>query len=286
MASADAAEPEEEEELVPTNPSRGLMYILISLHGMPNWMIRGGIFSWMPFVVRELGLSEAQRALLMGAWFPGYAFAQMPAAALIMRIGAKKVIGLNLLGTCGAYLALPFVAALGGSTAMQVRLMAACLAVAGLCQAPLVAGQKTMQRNWLPKIGSPSRPIHHKLVSLGELFGQGILANALTPWIASNFGWRAVNYAMGGGGGDGGQGHGRDAGGGGGAQDRLAAFSPPSGARHALVQGCGGQLLLRHGPVDPNVLHRAARLHPDADCHLHGLVHAHPVHERLHRRRR
>ena len=119
-ASADAAEPEEEEELVPTNPSRGLMYILISLHGMPNWMIRGGIFSWMPFVVRELGLSEAQRALLMGAWFPGYAFAQMPAAALIMRIGAKKVIGLNLLGTCGAYLALPFVAALGGSTAMQV----------------------------------------------------------------------------------------------------------------------------------------------------------------------
>jgi hypothetical protein len=199
-ASADAAEPEEEEELVPTNPSRGLMYILISLHGMPNWMIRGGIFSWMPFVVRELGLSEAQRALLMGAWFPGYAFAQVPAAALIMRIGAKKVIGLNLLGTCGAYLALPFVAALGGSTAMQVRLMAACLAVAGLCQAPLVAGQKTMQRNWLPKIGSPSRPIHHKLVSLGELFGQGILANALTPWIASNFGWRAVNYAMGGGG--------------------------------------------------------------------------------------
>ena len=58
-------------ELVPTNPSRGLMYVLISLHGMPNWMIRGGIFSWIPFVMRELGLSEAQRALLMGAWFPG-----------------------------------------------------------------------------------------------------------------------------------------------------------------------------------------------------------------------
>jgi hypothetical protein len=31
-----------------------------------------------------------------------------------MRIGAKKVIGLNLLGTCGAYLALPFAASLGG----------------------------------------------------------------------------------------------------------------------------------------------------------------------------
>jgi hypothetical protein len=61
----------EEGDLVPTGPSRGLMYVLISLHGMPNWMIRGGIFSWIPFVMRELGLSEAQRALLMGAWFPG-----------------------------------------------------------------------------------------------------------------------------------------------------------------------------------------------------------------------
>ncbi len=118
----------------------------------------------------------------------------------MVRIGAKKVIGLNLLGTCGAYLALPFVASLGSSTAAQVRLMAACLAIAGFFQSPLVAGQKTMQRNWLPKLGSPSRPIHHKLVSLGELFGQGILANTLTPWIASTFGWRAVNVAMGGGG--------------------------------------------------------------------------------------
>lgn len=117
-----------------------------------------------------------------------------------MRIGAKKVIGLNLLGTCGAYLALPFMASLGRSEAVQVRLMAACLAVAGFFQAPLVAGQKTMQRNWLPRVGTPSRPIHHKLVSLGELFGQGIMASTLTPWIASNFGWRAVNIAMGGGG--------------------------------------------------------------------------------------
>ena len=125
---------------------------------------------------------------------------QMPSAALIMKLGAKKVMGLNLIGTCGAYFALPFVAALGSTTDQQARLMAGCLAVAGIFQAPLVAGQKSVQRNWLPKLGSPSRPIHHKLVSLGELFGQGILASTLTPWIASNFGWRAVNVLMGGGG--------------------------------------------------------------------------------------
>lgn len=70
MAAATAAPKREEPEPVPVNPGRGLMYVLISLQGMPNWMIRGGIFSWMPFVMRDLGLSEAQRAMLMGAWFP------------------------------------------------------------------------------------------------------------------------------------------------------------------------------------------------------------------------
>ena len=100
-----------------------------------------------------------------------------------MRLGAKKVMGLNLLGTCGAYLLLPFAAALGRTTAAKAYLMAGCLAVAGFCQAPLVPGQKTVQRNWLPPIGSASRPIHHKLVSLGELFGQGILANVSTATV-------------------------------------------------------------------------------------------------------
>ena len=117
-----------------------------------------------------------------------------------MRLGAKRVMFLNMVGTCGAYLALPFVSLLGSTAAAKARLMAACLAFAGFCQSPLVPGQKTLQRNWLPAVGSPARPIHHKLVSLGELFGQGVLASTLTPAIAARWGWRAVNVLMGGGG--------------------------------------------------------------------------------------
>ena len=91
-----AEDPAAPEELIPANPGRALMYTMVSfqarassLHeplavhwdranlllrraqGFPNWVIREGIASWVPFVVADLGLSEAERAMLMAAWFPG-----------------------------------------------------------------------------------------------------------------------------------------------------------------------------------------------------------------------
>ena len=56
-----------------------------------------------------------------------------------------------------------------------------------------------MRRNWLPKPGSPRRPIHTKLMQLGGQVAS-IFATLVTPWIAIRFGWRAVNTLMGGGG--------------------------------------------------------------------------------------
>ena len=33
------------ETMVPTRPGRPLMYALVSLQGLPNWVIRGGLAS-------------------------------------------------------------------------------------------------------------------------------------------------------------------------------------------------------------------------------------------------
>ena len=56
-------------------------------------MIRSGIPSWVPFVVADMGLTDADRALLLAAWFPGYLVSQIPGAALIDRIGPKVALG-------------------------------------------------------------------------------------------------------------------------------------------------------------------------------------------------
>ena len=72
------------------------MYAIISLQGLPHceyhvafdrvrhriarspaheplWhtgTIRAGLPAWVPIMVRELGLSEADRAMLLAAWYP------------------------------------------------------------------------------------------------------------------------------------------------------------------------------------------------------------------------
>ena len=51
-------------------------------------------------LVDAAALSEADRAMLLAAWFPGYLVSQIPGAALIEKIGPKLVMGGNMLGTC------------------------------------------------------------------------------------------------------------------------------------------------------------------------------------------
>eukprot|EP01046_Picozoa_sp_COSAG06_P057245 COSAG06_NODE_11099_length_1567_cov_0.868529_1_plen_448_part_10 len=196
--------------------------------------IRAGLPAWVPIMVRELGLSEADRAMLLAAWYPcvmpvaasrssanchifqrlisspapsicgctartcsGYLCSQIPSAGLIQTKGAKLIGGLSMIGTCGLFALLPLFARLGRSTAETVRIMAACLTACGFCQGPLMPGQMVMRRNWLPKTGSPERPIHARVVAFGGQFA-AIFATSVTPWLATKFGWSSVNTVMGG----------------------------------------------------------------------------------------
>lgn len=131
-----------------------------------------------------------------------------------------------MLGTCGLFLLLPAFVKIGGGgqTSRQVQIVASTLTICGFFQGPLIPGQQVMRyeasacvtttvvvmpasplhaytcrRNWLPQPGSPARPIHMKLISLGGLFSE-LLASSVTPIIAGSLGWRAVNVVMGGGG--------------------------------------------------------------------------------------
>ena len=147
MAGAGVKQEEEDsEELEPVRPGRGLMYTLVGLQGMPNWVIRGGLPSWIPFVVADMSLSVDERAMLLAAWFPGYISSQIPGAALIDRIGPKLVLGLSTTGVCGCFMLLPLIerAAGGGSHSLRVRLMASTLTLAGFFQGPLIPGQQVM----------------------------------------------------------------------------------------------------------------------------------------------
>ena len=78
--------------------ARHSMYGLIVLMQVLNWFMRVGQPLLTTVIVADLALSEAQRALLMGAYFPPYVAMQIPSALLERYTGAKALIVANLLG--------------------------------------------------------------------------------------------------------------------------------------------------------------------------------------------
>ena len=65
------------------------------------------------FAAMELGYTDAQKAYLLGAFFPGYIASQFPAGILSQLIGGKVMLTANLVGHALFMLLLPSAAALG-----------------------------------------------------------------------------------------------------------------------------------------------------------------------------
>ena len=58
--------------------ARYSMYGLLVISQTLNWFTRVGMPQLIPFIVTDMALSEAQRALLMGAFFPPCAVTPRP----------------------------------------------------------------------------------------------------------------------------------------------------------------------------------------------------------------
>jgi MFS family permease len=83
----------------------------------------------VPFIVRDYGFTEQQRALLLNSFTPGYVIGQIPCGWLIERFGTKIVVTGNCAGLVAVMLGLPIAARAGGA-----RAVSACLVLFGLLQ--------------------------------------------------------------------------------------------------------------------------------------------------------
>ena len=125
----------------------------------------------------DLSFSAAQKALLLGAFFPVFTPFQVVAGPLVQIFGAKRLLSLNLGGMAALLLLLPSTASIGGTWAM-----ATCLAGIGVCQGVLVPGQGQLKRNWLTD--GPERVWALRIMGLGGRVGY-TLASVLVPFLAA-----------------------------------------------------------------------------------------------------
>ena len=162
------------------------MWMLMMIPFFADFYVRQALPQLISIITLELGSSTpAEKAMLLGSFFPGYVLGQIPSGILSKLYGAKPIITANLFGNAALLLLLPLAAR------HSVLAICACLTGIGLFQSPMVPAVSVLYRHWMPP-GS-ERAFALAIPELGSKISM-VLSPLTVPWLAARNagGWKAV----------------------------------------------------------------------------------------------
>jgi ACS family sodium-dependent inorganic phosphate cotransporter-like MFS transporter 5 len=141
-------------------------------------------------VEEEFDWTGDQQAVILGAFFYGYAVTQIPGGLMAERFGAKWVFGLSIFATALLALISPLAARTGFIAFFIVRVGQ------GLTGGLVFPSMTAMLARWLPKM---ERSLGSTIVFTGALFGS-VITYPLTGYLCDGEfmgGWPAIFYLTG-----------------------------------------------------------------------------------------
>lgn len=143
------------------------------------YLMRNAIGAAESTIRSDLGLSREQSGMLISAFFWPYALCQIPAAALIHRLGFVRALAL---------FAAVWSLACAGFALGDFNTMLAARALMGVAQAGIVPGAVGMLACWFPRsMQGASSGAFAAAMSVGN-----IITAPLTAWLSAGTGWRAM----------------------------------------------------------------------------------------------
>lgn len=158
---------------------------LLLLSGVINYIDRATLSIANPLIRHDLGLSVAEMGLLLSAFLWAYAFAQLPAGALVDRFGARVMLSLSLATWSVAQ-------AFGGVVSNFSQFFAARM-VLGIGEAPQFPTAAKVVRDWF---GKKERGAATGIWNSSSTLGTAISAPLLTVLMLT-VGWRWMFGVMG-----------------------------------------------------------------------------------------
>ncbi len=170
---------------LPARTRRNAVLGLLLLAGCVNFIDRASVSIALPDIRAELHLTDAQAGLLLSAFAWSYGLAQLPAGALVDRLGARVAMAAGL----GAW---SVVQALSGLCRALPPFIVARVAL-GLSESPMFVGGA--------RVCVELYPPAERAVPIGLLNASAALAPAIAPLVLAPLmafaGWRAAFVAMG-----------------------------------------------------------------------------------------
>jgi sugar phosphate permease len=158
---------------------------LVVLGGVVNYIDRATLAVGNPLIRHELGLSAADMGLLLSAFLWAYAFSQLPAGALVDRLGPRRLLA--------AGMTLWSVAQLLGGLVRSFGEFFAARMLLGAGESPQFPASARIARDWF---NVRDRGLATGLWNCSSTLGTAISAPLLTGLMLA-FGWRWMFAIMG-----------------------------------------------------------------------------------------
>jgi sugar phosphate permease len=158
---------------------------LLLLSGVINYVDRATLAIGNPLIREELGLSISDMGLLLSAFLGSYAFSQLPAGAMVDRLGPRLMLTVSL----GVW---SFAQALGGLVQNFGQFFAARVLL-GVGESPQFPTSARVVRDWFNK---RERGLATGIWNSSSTLGTAIAAPLLT-FLMLSFGWRWMFAIMG-----------------------------------------------------------------------------------------
>jgi MFS family permease len=163
---------------------RTALSILI-LSGIVNYLDRATLSVANPLIREDLGLNVAQMGILLSAFLWAYAFSQLPAGALVDRVGPRWLLGIGLMIWSGAQIA--------AGTVGSITQFAIARVFLGVGESPQFTSGVRVVRDWF---NVKERAFGVGMVNTSPFIGQAIAPPLLTAMMLG-FGWRWMFIVMG-----------------------------------------------------------------------------------------
>jgi MFS family permease len=163
---------------------RTALSILI-LSGIVNYLDRATLSVANPLIREDLGLNVAQMGILLSAFLWAYAFSQLPAGALVDRVGPRWLLGIGLMIWSGAQMA--------AGTVSSITQFAIARVFLGVGESPQFTSGVRVVRDWF---NVKERALGVGMVNTSPFIGQAIAPPLLTAMMLG-FGWRWMFIVMG-----------------------------------------------------------------------------------------
>ncbi|HEY0182181.1 MAG TPA: MFS transporter, partial [Rhodopila sp.] len=158
---------------------------ILVLSGTVNYLDRATLAVANPLIREDLGLNVAQMGVLLSAFLWAYAFSQLPAGAMVDRIGPRWLLGAGLTLWSGAQIIAGMVSGIAQFAAARVLL--------GIGESPQFTSGVRVVRDWF---NVRERAFGIGLVNTSPFIGQAIAPPLLTAMMLA-FGWRWMFIVMG-----------------------------------------------------------------------------------------